>query len=143
MATEQITVQTTVNASLHETWHYYTESEHVINWNFASEDWHCPAAVNDLRVGGDFRITMAAKDGSMSFDLEGTYDEVSPETHIAYTLSNGRKVSVDFSEGEGEGTGVVIDFDPEPGEDRDVQKQGWQSILDNFRQYAEAQSKGS
>ncbi len=138
MPENTITVQATVAAPLHDTWHYYTESEHVINWNFASEDWHCPAAVNDLREGGDFKITMAAKDGSMEFDLEGTYDEIRPETHIAYTLVNGRQVTVDFAE-QGEETGVTVTFDPEPGQETELQRKGWQAILNNFKRYAEEQ----
>ncbi|THH40488.1 SRPBCC domain-containing protein [Neolewinella litorea] len=140
MAQGPITVNTTVDAPRSATWHYYTESEHVINWNFASEDWHCPAAVNDLRVGGEFRITMAAKDGSMSFDFEGTYNEVEPEHHIAYTLSNGRQVTVDFQE-DSAGTDVTVTFDPEKEHSREMQQDGWQSILDNFRKYAEAQER--
>lgn len=138
MATDTITVRTRVDAPRSATWHYYTESEHVVNWNFASEDWHCPAAINDLRVGGDFRITMAAKDGSMSFDMAGTYDEVDPERHIAYTLSNGRQVTVDMEESSGS-TEVTVTFDPEQDHPLDQQRDGWQSILDNFRKYAEQQ----
>ncbi|CAH0999160.1 hypothetical protein LEM8419_00457 [Neolewinella maritima] len=134
MATAQLTASTTVPASPSETWHYYTESEHVINWNFASEDWHCPAAVNDLRVGGEFKITMAAKDGSMSFDLQGTYDEVEPTTHIAYTLENDRQVRVDFKQADS-GTTVTVKFDPDDSNNHDQQQQGWQHILDNFRTY--------
>ena len=138
MSAEPITVETDVAVPQSETWHYYTEAEHVINWNFASEDWHCPKAVNDLRVGGEFVITMAAKDGSMQFDMEGTYDAVNPEDHIAYTLSNGREVTVDFAD-KGNTTHVSVTFDPEPGQERDIQQQGWQAILDNFKRYAEAQ----
>ncbi|PPK88460.1 uncharacterized protein YndB with AHSA1/START domain [Neolewinella xylanilytica] len=138
MAENTITVQTDVDAPRPETWHYYTESEHVINWNFASEDWHCPKAVNDLSVGGEFIITMAAKDGSMEFDMEGVYDRVEPDEHIAYTLSNGRRVTVDF-EAKGKKTHVRVTFDPEPGEERDPQQRGWQAILENFRRYAESQ----
>ncbi len=138
MPANTITVNTTVAAPLHETWHYYTEAEHVINWNFASKDWHCPAAINDLREGGEFKITMAAKDGSMEFDLEGIYDEIRPETHIAYTLQNGRHVTVDFTEQEGK-TGVQVAFDPEQGQEHHLQQKGWQSILDNFRQYVAQQ----
>ncbi|WP_116107542.1 SRPBCC domain-containing protein [Lewinella sp. IMCC34191] len=138
MSAESITVETDVSAPPSETWHYYTESEHVINWNFASEDWHCPKAVNDLRVGGAFVITMAAKDGSMEFDMEGTYDRVEPEEHVAYTLTDKRKVSVDF-EGKGETTHVRVTFDAEPSQDRDMQQQGWQAILNNFKRYAESQ----
>ena len=135
MPAEQLTATVTVPASLSETWHYYTEAEHVINWNFASEDWHCPRAVNDLRVGGTFDIEMAAKDGKMSFELEGTYDEVDPETHIAYTLANGQQVKVDFSEADGGGTKVVVSFDPQEGNGPHHQADGWQAILDNFRKY--------
>ena len=134
MPTEPITVKTTVATTPEKAWHYYTEAEHVINWNFASKDWHCPAAVNDLRVGGDFKITMAAKDGSMEFDMEGTYDEVEPYEHIAYTLSNGRKVSVDFA-AQDESTAVDVTFDPESDNPREHQRDGWQAILDNYGRY--------
>ena len=134
MSTEPITVQTTVVTTPERAWHYYTEAEHVINWNFASKDWHCPAAINDLRVGGDFKITMAAKDGSMEFDLEGTYDEVTPYEHIAYTFINGRKVSVDFAP-QDDLTAVKVTFDPEGEHPRELQQEGWQSILDNYRRY--------
>ena len=131
---DTLTVQTTVDAPRSKTWHYYTEAEHVINWNFASEEWHCPSAINDLRVGGKFKITMAAKDGSMSFDLEGTYDEVDAPSHIAYTLENGREVTVNFSETGGETT-VEVSFDPEASEPMQQQRDGWQSILNNFQRY--------
>jgi len=137
MSTQAITVTTDVNAPIKETWHYYTESEHVINWNFASEDWHCPKAVNDLRVGGEFTITMAAKSGEMSFDLEGKYDKVEEPKHIAYTLSNGRKVDVHFAE-KGEKTSVTIEFEPEADQDRETQKKGWQGILGNFSKYVDS-----
>ncbi len=134
MSQNAITVSTQVSVPLEKAWHYYTEAEHVINWNFASPDWHCPAAVNDLREGGDFKITMAAKDGSMKFDLEGTYDEVSPHRLIAYTLSNGRKVTVGFAKTD-DGTEVEVQFEPEEGQDQEDQRSGWQGILDNYRSY--------
>jgi uncharacterized protein YndB with AHSA1/START domain len=134
MKDNAITVKTTVNTSLSKTWHYYTESEHVINWNFASADWHCPKAVNDLEVGGDFQITMAAKDGSMSFDMEGTYDKVESPKHIAYTLATGRQVTVDFSKSSA-GTTVVVNFEPEAGDATDQERERWRSILDNFKKY--------
>ena len=134
MPNSPITVKTQVDAPLHETWTYYTESEHVINWNFASEDWHCPSAVNDLREGGEFKITMASRDGNMEVDLDGTYDEIRPETHIAYTLDNGRHVTVDFDE-QGDSTGVTVTFDPGEKEARDHQQERWQGILDNFKKY--------
>lgn len=135
MKDNAITVSATVKAPKNKTWTYYTESEHVVNWNFASDEWHCPKAVNDLSVGGDFLITMAARDGSMSFDLEGTYDEVDSPDHIAYTLANGRQVTVDFSESE-DGTAVAVKFEPEEDNSPEQQREGWQSILNNFRRYA-------
>ena len=134
MPDKNITVKTQVGAPLHETWTYYTESEHVINWNFASEDWHCPKAINDLREGGKFKITMASNDGNMEVDLDGTYDEIRPETHIAYTLDNGRHVTVDFAEQGGQ-TGVTVTFEPGQKEPRDHQEKRWQGILNNFKKY--------
>jgi uncharacterized protein YndB with AHSA1/START domain len=136
MANQPISVSTTVDVPRSETWHYYTEAEHVINWNFASEDWHCPAARNDLREGGTFAITMASKDGNMEVELEGTYEEIKPEQHIAYTLENGNKVTVDFKD-QDDGTRVDIRFEPDPDEDHDSQRDQWEGILGNFRQYAE------
>ena len=131
---QPITVSTQTSTPAKATWHYYTESEHVVNWNFASEDWHCPKAVNDLRVGGEFLVVMAAKNGEMTFDLEGTYDEVDEPKRIAYTLANGRKVRVDFTENDA-GTQVKVAFDPEPNQDQNQQKEGWQNILKNFKNY--------
>lgn len=140
MTDNALTVSTTVAADAKATWHYYTEAEHVINWNFASEDWHCPKAVNDLRVGGEFIVTMAAKDGDMSFDLEGTYDEVNAPKHIAYTLTNGRKVSVDFQENGAE-TEVTVQFEPEGDNSGKEQTDNWQGILDNFKKYVRTLEK--
>ncbi|NJB86474.1 uncharacterized protein YndB with AHSA1/START domain [Lewinella marina] len=139
MATDPITVRTTARAPRDLTWHYYTDSDHIVNWNFASSDWHCPAAENDLRIGGDFRITMAARDGSMSFDMAGTYNAVQPEKHLAYTFTNGRRVTVDFAE-EGGATEVTVTFDPENEYPLEQQREGWQAILDNFGRYAGEQA---
>lgn len=134
MQANAIAVSTIVSASVADTWTYYTEAEHVINWNFASKDWHCPKAVNDLRVGGEFVITMAAKDGSMEFELEGVYDEVKEPKHIAYTLNNNREVTVDFAK-VADGTEVKVSFDPEEKNPKDEEKNNWQAILDNFKTY--------
>lgn len=139
MADKSLTVTTTVDAAPRDAWHYYTESEHVINWNFASADWHCPRAINDLREGGDFVITMAARDGSMSFDMEGTYDTVNPPTHLAYTLNDRRRVRVDFTEEAAGRTRVAVTFDPEATNEPEVQRRGWRAILDSFARYVGAQ----
>lgn len=132
-----ITVQNTVQAPVEKAWKLWTGAEHIEKWNHASDDWHTPKAVNDLRVGGNFVFTMAAKDGSFSFDFEGTYDEVTENKHIAYTMSDGRKARVTFSE-EGGHTHITEVFEAEQMNPHDMQQAGWQAILDNFKQYAEA-----
>src|SRR5688572_159472 len=92
-----ITVEATVNAPVEKVWTSWNEPNHITKWNQASEDWHSPNAENDLRTGGKFKVTMAAKDGSMSFDFEGQYTNVQPHKAIAYTMADGRKVSIAFS----------------------------------------------
>jgi uncharacterized protein YndB with AHSA1/START domain len=130
-----ITVTALVPASIQSVWEKWTSPSHIIHWNFASDDWHCPAAQNDLRQGGAFSFTMASKDGSMSFDLQGTYDEVVPHSLIRYTMSDGRAVNIRF---EDTSNGVMISesFDPENMHPEEMQRAGWQAILDNFKAYA-------
>ncbi len=132
-----ITVKTTVNAPAAKVWKLWTGAEHIRNWNNASDDWHTPKAVNDLRVGGRFVSTMAAKDGSASFDFEGVYDQVVENRYIAYTIVDGRKVEVKFEEHDGQ-TEVTETFDAENIHSREMQQAGWQAILDNFKKYAES-----
>ncbi len=131
-----ITVQTTVKASLEKVWAFWTQPEHIMQWNNASDDWHCPKASNDLKTGGKFSYTMAAKDGSMSFDFEGTYTNVTKFSLIEYHIIDGRKVIISFEETL---DGVIIkeSFDPENIHPEELQQQGWQAILNNFKQYSE------
>lgn len=131
-----ITVETTVKANLEKVWHYWNEPAHICNWYFASNDWHAPAAENDLRVDGKFKTTMAAKDGSMAFDFEGVYTNVLPQQLIEYVLEDGRKVKISFSE-KGNETTVIETFDPENINSMELQKSGWQAILNNFKSYTE------
>lgn len=131
-----ITVQTTVNAPVEKVWQYWTAPQHIMQWCQASDDWHAPYADNDLRVGGNFKTTMAAKDGSFSFDFGGVYDVVDHHKAIAYTMSDGRKVSVQFQK-DGAGTQVIETFDPENMNSLEMQQTGWQAILDNFKKYTE------
>lgn len=131
-----ITVETTVNAPVEKVWRLWTEPEHIRNWNNASDDWHTPQAVNDLRTGGHFSFTMAAKDGSFSFDFAGVYDDVVENQRIAYTIGDGRKVEVLFR-GTGGQTRITETFEAENINSRDMQRDGWQAILDNFKRYAE------
>lgn len=132
-----ITVRTTVQASPEKVWQYWTDPAHIVNWCQASDDWHAPAAENDLREGGRFKTTMAAKDGSMAFDFEGHYTAVQDQQAIAYTLADGRKVSVAFS-GNGQETAITETFEAEDTFPPEVQREGWQAILDNFRKYVES-----
>ncbi|MCA0448088.1 MAG: SRPBCC family protein [Bacteroidetes bacterium] len=136
MINNKITVQATVSADINKVWSSWTLPEHITKWNFASDDWHCPSATNDLKAGGRFCATMASKDGSMSFDFEGIYDEVIHHRKIAYSLADGRQIAILF-ESEGDKTRVIETFDPENENSMELQRAGWQSILDNFKAYTE------
>jgi uncharacterized protein YndB with AHSA1/START domain len=134
-----ITVESTVNADVEKVWEYFTKPEHVVNWNNASDDWFTPRAENDLRVGGNFVYRMEAKDGSFGFDFGGTYDKIKNNELIEYTIGDGRKVTVNFfSDGKNK-TRVVERFEAENMNSIEMQKAGWQAILDNFKKYTEVQ----
>jgi uncharacterized protein YndB with AHSA1/START domain len=135
-----ITVQASIADPIQKVWDFWTGPEHITQWNQASEDWHCPKASNDLRTGGKFSSTMAAKDGSMSFDFEGEYDEVIPGELIRYTMADGREVSISFEENDGM-TLVTETFDPESMHSEELQRAGWQAIMDNFKRYVETMSR--
>lgn len=132
-----ITVETTIQAPLEKVWKAWSEPEHITQWCHASDDWHAPAASNDLRTGGTFSTTMAAKDGSFSFDFGGTYDNVKEYESIQYTIADGRKVEVLFFF-DGDATRVVETFEPENMNSPEMQRTGWQAILDNFKKYTES-----
>ncbi|MDT3404911.1 SRPBCC family protein [Mucilaginibacter terrae] len=136
-STNTITVETTVNAPIEKVWDYWTNPEHITKWTFASDDWHAPYADNDLRTGGKFKTTMAAKDGSFSFDFGGVYSEVTEHRVIAYGMEDGRKVIILF-EADGDTTKVTETFDPETTNPVEMQRGGWQAILNNFKKYTEA-----
>ncbi len=131
-----ITIENTVNATAETVWKFWTEPEHIVRWNSSSDDWHTPHAENDLRVGGDFLSRMEAKDGSFGFDFGGVYTEVKTAELIAYTIGDGRKVKVVFTN-LGDATKIVTDFEAETQNSIEQQKGGWQAILDNFKKYAE------
>lgn len=131
-----ITVQTTINASIDKVWDFWTLPEHIKKWSFASPDWHTPYAENDLREGGKFKSTMAAKDGSMSFDFEGEYTLVKENQAIEYVMADGRKVEISFKTTPN-GVEVIESFDPETQNSEEMQRGGWHAILDNFKSYVE------
>jgi len=132
-----ITVETVVHSPIEQVWEYWTEPKHITEWNAASEDWHTPYAENDLKVGGTFVSRMEAKDGSFGFDFTGVYDEVSKNERISYTIPDGRKVNVEFYSQDND-TRVVESFDAEDSNEAEMQRAGWQAILDNFKKYAES-----
>jgi uncharacterized protein YndB with AHSA1/START domain len=131
-----IIVEANILAPIEVVWQYFTDPEHVVHWNNASSDWHTPKAENDLQVGGKFSYTMAAKDGSFSFDFWGVYDMVKENQLLEYTLGDNRKVSVAFIS-VGDDSKIVETFEPENENPIEMQKGGWQSILDNFKKYVE------
>jgi len=132
-----ITVTTIINVPIQKVWEYWTKEEHVKNWNFAAADWHCPNATNNLQVGGEFHYIMAAKDNSFSFDFWGTYQKIELEKLIEITLGDGRQMKVGF-EAKGDSTVVTEQFEPETQNPEEMQKAGWQMILDNFKKYIES-----
>lgn len=132
-----ITVETTVNAPVATVWESWNNPDHITQWAFASPDWHTPWAKNDLRVGGSFSSRMEAKDGSFGFEFGGVYDAVTTNELIVYTMADGRKVIVEFS-AEGDATKVVERFDAETENPVEMQRMGWQAILDNFKKYTES-----
>ena len=131
-----ITVEATVNARVDKVWKYWSAPEHITKWNNASDDWHSPRAENDLRTGGKFSTRMEAKDGSMGFDFGGVYDDVRQNELIEFTMGDGRKVSVKFSD-KGNETKIVETFEAEETHSIEMQRGGWQAILDNFKKYTE------
>ena len=137
MTFQKITIEATVNADMQTAWDCYTNPEHITKWNFADDSWHCPSAENDLRVGGQMKSRMEAKDGSFGFDFEAIYDEVKENEKIVYHLEDGRSVDITFEE-TGGSILIKIVFDAENENPVDMQKAGWQAILDNYKKHAEA-----
>ncbi len=134
--TIKITVQATIAAPIEKVWETYTNPAHVVKWNHASDDWHSPKATNDLKVGGKFNYRMEAKDGSAGFDFNGTYTAVKTNELIEYAIEGGRQVKVTF-EPNGTTTKVIVIFDAENTNSIELQQNGWQSILNNFKNHTE------
>ncbi len=132
----KITVTSTVNADTKKTWDYYTQPKHITQWNFADPSWQCPSASNDLQVGGKYTARMEAKNGNFVFDLEGTYTEVMEGKKLTFKLDDGREVTASFT-ADGNATHVSVVFDAEDTNPVEMQKGGWQAILDNFKKYTE------
>lgn len=131
----EITVKTTVNASVEKVWDYYNNPEHITKWNFADPSWYCPNAENDMRVGGKYRARMEAKDGSFGFDFEAIYSEIIDGKQFTYGFGD-RTANVKFLPVSNQ-TEVIVTFDAENENPIEMQRAGWQSILNNFKNYTE------
>jgi uncharacterized protein YndB with AHSA1/START domain len=134
----KITVETFVKSEIESVWQAWNTPEDIMQWNAASEDWHTTSSSADLREGGKFTSRMEAKDGSMGFDFEGVYTKVVEHRLLEYTLGDERLVRVEFIEEDG-GVKVIETFEAETTNSPEMQREGWQAILDNFARYVEAQ----
>ncbi|WP_194767249.1 SRPBCC family protein [Tamlana sp. I1] len=132
-----ITVETTINADIVTVWDCWTKPEHITKWNFASDDWHCPKAENDLKNKGKFSWRMEAKDGSMGFDYSGTYLDVMKHECISLKMDDGRRAEIEFFEDD-EYTTISETFEAEDSHSEEQQRAGWQAILENFKKYVES-----
>lgn len=136
MSSAKIVISANINADINTVWNAWNSAEHMVNWNFASDDWHCPKATIDLKVGGIMNSRMEAKDGSFGFDFKVFFDEIKENQLVAYTMEDGRQAITTFKEIDGV-VEVQTLFDPENENPIELQQGGWQSILDNFKKYAE------
>lgn len=135
MNTEKITITAHINAPLKKVWDYYTNPKHIVNWNFADVSWHCPSAENDMRVGGVYNARMEAKDGSYGFDFTAIYTEIMEFKQFSYEFG-GRTATVKFIESNNQSE-IMVSFDPEDENSIELQRGGWQAILNNFKNYTE------
>jgi len=135
MTQERINIKATVSADKQKVWAYYTQPEHITKWNFADPSWHCPTATNDIKVGGRYVARMEAKDGSFGFDFDAVYTEIRQSEGFTYEFGE-RHATVEFKETNGQ-TEVTVTFDPETENSIELQRSGWQAILDNFKNYTE------
>jgi uncharacterized protein YndB with AHSA1/START domain len=133
---EKIIIEVMVHAPRERVWESFTTPTHIEEWNHASDDWECTNVINDLRVGGRLSSRMAAKDGSAAFEFGGVYTAVIPHERLAFTMDDGRNVALSFTTVE-ESTHVVETFDPETENPLELQREGWQAILDSFKRHTE------
>ena len=133
----KITIEAMISAGIRKVWDCYILPEHITNWNFASDDWHCPKAENDVQVGGKYIARMEAKDGSFGFDFEAFYDEIIDYKKVSYTMTDGRRAITNFENQNGK-TKVITTFDAEKENPVEMQRTGWQAILNNFKKYVES-----
>ena len=134
-----ITAETVINAPIEKVWEYWTNPQHIPHWNNTNHEWHTPVAENDLKIGGRLFLRMERKDGSAGFDHECIYDDVQHHKHICYTTSDKRKTHITFEETP-DGVKLTEQFMPESATPIDMQHAFCQSILENFKAYAESKT---
>jgi uncharacterized protein YndB with AHSA1/START domain len=133
----KISIKATIISDIKKVWDYYTLTEHITKWNFAMDTWHCPSALNNLSIGGKYLARMEAKDGSFGFDFEAIYDEILVNKKIVYTMTDGRQAIIDFNTKHNQ-TEIIVTFDAENENSIELQRDGWQAILNNFKKYTES-----
>lgn len=134
---EPIKLDITILEPIAKVWEYFNDPKHVPQWNFATAEWQCPTAESDFRVGGKFSYRMEAKDNSFGFDYSGVFDEIIPNELVRYHLDDGRKVEVVFNKVDADTTEIIQTFEPEAANSREMQREGWYAILNNFHKYVE------
>ncbi len=130
----RVSIQTTIQKPIELVWKTYITPKHVDAWNHATEDWETFGATSDFRVGGYFKYPMRAKDHSFGFDFEGEFLQIEPLKYIKYRLLDDRIVEIKFSE-QPKQVKVEVIFDTESENSVELQRQGWQQILDAFKRY--------
>lgn len=134
---KSITIEITILKPVNKVWEFFTQPEHITQWNFASEEWSCPTAENDLQIGGEFNFRMEAKDQTFGFDYKGVYDKIIPLKEIKYHLEDGRDVQVLFEKIDENTTKITETFEPDPQQPAEMQREGWYAILDHFHKHVE------
>lgn len=134
---KKIKVEAIVNGNIEKVWDYWSNPEHITKWAFASEDWYAPHAENDLIIGGKFLTKMAAKDNSSAFDFTGVYTNIVPGEKIEYKMDDGRSVSVTFEKLSDDSVKITEEFEMENINSEELQREGWQAILNNFKKHVE------
>jgi len=134
----KISIETIVHTDIQTVWTTWNTPSHIKQWNTASNDWHTTSSSVDLKEGGQFSNRMEAKDGSMGFDFSGTYTKIIPQSLIKYTLEDNRSITIEFDQID-DGVKVIETFEAENENDAEMQREGWQAILNNFAEYAAKQ----
>jgi uncharacterized protein YndB with AHSA1/START domain len=140
--TTPIAIHAIVPVSPEQAWDAFTTASAITQWNQASPEWHCPWATVELQVGGKYVARMEARDGSFGFDFEAVYEAVDPHRALTLRMDDGRRAHTTFV-GEPGGTRVTTTFDPESSNPIEMQRDGWQAILDSYAAYVGRTNEGS